>query len=57
MDLEETEREDVDWIHAVQVAGSCEHDNESLDAIKDGNFLTSWPTASFSRRTLPHGIH
>jgi hypothetical protein len=34
----------VDWIYLIQdggpAAGSCEHDdNESLDSIKDGEFL------------------
>jgi hypothetical protein len=34
---------DVDWIHLAQdrgqVAGSCEHDNESSVSIKCGEFL------------------
>jgi hypothetical protein len=34
------------------VAGCCEHDNERGSFVKEGNFLTSWTTTSFSRRTL-----
>jgi hypothetical protein len=32
-------------------AGSCKHANEVLASIKDGEFLTSWTTVSFSSRT------
>jgi hypothetical protein len=33
------------------VMDSCEHDNEPLGSINDGNFLTGWPTVGFSSRT------
>jgi hypothetical protein len=39
-----------------QVAGSCEHGNEFLGVIKCANFLSSWETISFSRRTLLQGL-
>jgi hypothetical protein len=38
------------------VAGSCEHGNEPLDSMKDGNFLTGCPIISFSRRSLLHRV-
>jgi len=38
------------------MVGSCEHGDEHSDSTKAGNFLTSWETISFSRRTLLHGI-
>jgi hypothetical protein len=34
----------------------CEHCNEPSGSIKDGTFLTSWVTVSFSRRILLHGV-
>jgi hypothetical protein len=50
----------VNWIHLAQdrdqVVGPCEHCNEASGSIKAGNFLTSWMTVSFSRRTLLHVV-
>jgi len=40
------------FYRASELAGSCEHNNEPSGSIKGGNFLTSWVTVSFSRRTL-----
>jgi hypothetical protein len=39
------------------VAGSCEHTNEPLGSIESVEFLASWVTVSFSRRTLLHGVN
>jgi hypothetical protein len=39
------------------VAGSCEHGNEHLGSIKEGNFLTSCVIISFSRGTLHHKVN
>jgi hypothetical protein len=40
------------------VTGSCEHDNEPLGSIKDGEFLVYLNVLfiSFSRRTLLHEV-
>jgi hypothetical protein len=38
------------------VAGSCEHGNETSGSIMVGNFLSSWVTINFSRRTLLHEV-
>jgi hypothetical protein len=37
------------------VAGSCGHGNEHSGSIKMVNFLASWATIGFSRRSLIHG--
>jgi hypothetical protein len=39
------------------VLNSCQHGNELVGSIKHGEFLTSWLTVSFSRRTLFHAIN
>jgi hypothetical protein len=44
------------WLRTGTGGGYCEHGNEPSGSIKGGNFLTSWETASFSRRTLLHGL-
>lgn len=34
--------EDVDWInlaHDLRVVGFCEHDNEPLSSVRDGEFI------------------
>jgi hypothetical protein len=51
----------LDWASSGygQMAGSCECGNEPPGSIKcggGGNFLTSWETVSFSRRSLLHGV-
>jgi hypothetical protein len=38
------------------VVGICECGKEPSGYMKVGNFLTSWELASFSRRTLLHGV-
>jgi hypothetical protein len=55
MDVKEMGWEAVDWIDLAQdrgsMVGSCENGNEYSGSIKGGNFVTSWPTITFSRRT------
>jgi hypothetical protein len=38
------------------VEGSCVHDNEPLDSIHAGKFLSSYTTGGFSRRAQLHGV-
>jgi hypothetical protein len=47
-------KEDVDWTHLAQdrMTDCVERSNETSGSIKTGNFLTSWATISFSRRSL-----
>jgi hypothetical protein len=48
----------INWTGSGQglVEGCCEHGNELSGSIDIGDFLTSWETASFWRRTLFHGV-
>jgi len=39
------------------MAGSCEYDNEHLESLKGWNFLSSWATVRFSRRSLLRWIN
>jgi len=38
------------------MVGICEQDNEHSAPTLAGNFLTSWITINFSRKTLHHGV-
>jgi hypothetical protein len=42
---------------ASELAGSCEHGDEPSASIEGGNFLDSWVTISFSRRSLFCGVN
>jgi len=42
--------------HGLELAGLCEYGNEHSCFMKCGEFLASWETVSFSRRTLLHGV-
>jgi hypothetical protein len=50
----------VDWIHLIQDRGQCRVTAKRIMKLrvqwKAGNFLTSWVTVSFSRRTLLYGV-
>jgi hypothetical protein len=37
------------------VVNSCEHGAKPLGSMKGGEFLISWETIGFSRKTLFHG--
>jgi hypothetical protein len=39
-------------IELVQVACCCEHSNESSGSVKYKEFIESWQTITFPRRTL-----
>lgn len=54
MYLKEIGWDGLDWINLV-TAGSCERVNGALGSLQMGNFLTSWETIRFSRRSLLHG--
>jgi hypothetical protein len=41
---------------ALGLAGPCESGNKPSDSIRAVNFLTSWVTINFWRRTLPRGV-
>jgi hypothetical protein len=60
IDLRETGWKVVDWVHLLQDRAQWRTPvNTEMNfrvPLKAGNFLTSWVTVSFSRRTLLHGI-
>jgi hypothetical protein len=56
IDVEEMVSEDVDWIHAAQVAVSCEHDNEPLGSRKGGTFVDQLGDNQLSKDSVPWNL-
>ena len=60
MDLNETRKEDVEWIDLAHDSYKCrvvvDKVMNLLVAQDAGNFLTSCGTVSFSRKAVRHGI-
>jgi hypothetical protein len=60
MDIKETERDYVDWIHLAQDKIQWQTSVNMVMNLqvpqKAGNFLNSWATISFSRGTSPYEV-
>jgi len=60
VDIKEIGREDVDWIHLVQNTDQWRVLVKTVKNLripkKVWNFMISWMTISFSRRTLFHKV-
>lgn len=49
-------RRDQSFFRTGYMPCPCKHENRRRVSINEGNFLTSWVTASYSTWTLVHGV-